>query len=96
MTEPVDVTLGGYAGRYLELQTPTDPSACHYFVWQPGIYAHGPDHLWHIWVLDVDGIRVVVRADTYPGTTAEVRDQIQAILGSLRIDSGPVPSAAAT
>jgi hypothetical protein len=71
-------------------------TACHYFVWQPGIYAQGPHHQWHVWVLDVDGIRVVVRADTYPGTTAEVRDQIQAILGSLRIDSGPVPSAAAT
>lgn len=93
-TEPVDVTLDGYPGRYLELQLPQDVSACNHFVWQPGIYAQGPDHLWHTWVLDVDGVRVVVRADTYPGTTQEVRDQIQAILGSLRIDQVADPSPA--
>ena len=86
-TDPVDVTLGGYSGRYLELQLPSDVTACHHFVWQPGIYAQGPDHLWHIWVLDVDGVRVVIRADTYPGTAPEVLAQIEAIMQSLRIDS---------
>jgi hypothetical protein len=92
-TEPVDVTLGGYAGRYLELQLPPDVSACNHFVWQPNIYAQGPDHLWHTYVLDVDGVRVVIHADTYPGTTQEVRDQIEAILASLRIDTAPLPVA---
>ena len=95
-TEPVDVTLAGYSGRYLELQLPSDVTACNHFVWQPGIYAQGPDHLWHVWVLDVDGTRVVVRADTYPGTTQEVRDQIDGILESLRIDATPAPSVAPT
>jgi hypothetical protein len=95
-TEPVDVTLAGYPGKYLELQLPDDVTACHYFVWQPGIYAQGPDHLWQTWVLDVDGVRVVIRADTYPGTTQAVRDQMEAILSSLRIDSGPLASAATT
>ena len=87
VTEPVDVTLAGYTGTYLELQAPADVTDCHYFVWEPGIYAQGPDHLWHIWVLDVNGVRVVLRADTYPGTTEEVSAQIQAIMESLRIDS---------
>ena len=47
-----------------------DPSGCnYYFVWEPGIYAQGPNHLWHIWVLDVDGVRVLVRTDSFPGTS---------------------------
>ena len=82
--------------RYLELQAPSDVTACNHFVWQPGIYAQGPDHLWHVWVLDVDGTRVVVRADTYPGTTQEVREQIDGIMESLRIDATPAPSVAPT
>jgi hypothetical protein len=61
VTSPVDVTLSGYSGRYLELRAPAntttdelgpDPSGCnYYFVWEPGIYAQGPNALWRIWVL---------------------------------------------
>jgi hypothetical protein len=95
VTSPVDVTLGGYSGTYLELQAPANiatvqdlpgPDECaYYFVWEPGIYAQGPNHLWHIWVVDVDGVRVVVRADTYPGTTPEVQAQLAAIVDSIQI-----------
>jgi hypothetical protein len=97
VTSPVDVTLGGYSGKYLELQAPANiatnqdnpkPGECaYYFVWEPGIYAQGPNHLWHIWVLDVDGVRVVVRSDTYPGTTAAVKAQLTAIVNSIQIES---------
>ena len=96
VTGPVDVTLGGYSGKYLELQAPANiatnqdnpaPGECaYYFVWEPGIYAQGPNHLWHIWVLDVDGVRLVVRSDTYPGTTAEVQAQLTAIVDSIQIE----------
>jgi hypothetical protein len=95
VTSPVDVTLGGYSGKYLELQAPANiatnqdnpaPGECaYYFVWEPGIYAQGPNHLWHIWVLDVEGVRVVIRSDTYPGTTAEVQAQLAAIVDSIEI-----------
>lgn len=95
VTTPVDVTLAGYSGKYLELQNPANiatnqylpgPGICtYYFVWEPGIYAQGPNHLWHIWVLDVDGVRVVVRSDTYPGTTAEVKGQLTTIVNSIQI-----------
>jgi hypothetical protein len=95
VTSPVDVTLAGHSGKYLELQAPANiatnqdnpgPGECsYYFVWEPGIYAQGPNHLWHIWVLDVDGVRVVVRSDTYPGTTAEVKAQLTAIVNSIQI-----------
>jgi hypothetical protein len=95
VTRPVDVTLGGYSGKYLELQAPANiatnqdnPAAgecTYYFVWDPGIYAQGPNHLWHIWVLDVDGVRVVVRSDTYPGTAAAVKAQLAAMVDSIQI-----------
>jgi len=95
VTSPVDVTLGGYSGKYLELRAPAntttdelgpDPSGCnYYFVWDPGIYAQGPNALWRIWVLDVAGVRVVVRADSFPGTTPRVQAQLQAIVNSIEI-----------
>jgi hypothetical protein len=96
LTSPVDATLGGYPGKYLELRAPAntttdelgpDPSGCnYYFVWEPGIYAQGPNALWRIWVLDVDGVRVVVRSDTFPGTTPQVQAQLQAIVDSIQIE----------
>jgi hypothetical protein len=96
VTSPVDANLGGYSGQYLELRAPAntttdelgpDPSGCnYYFVWEPGIYAQGPNALWRIWVLDVDGIRVVVRSDTHPGTSAAVNAQLTAIVDSIQIE----------
>jgi hypothetical protein len=90
VTSPVDVTLGGHSGQYLELRIPanatTVPGGCGYFVWEPGIYAQGPNALWRIWVLDVDGVRMVVRADSFPGTTPEVQAQLQAIVDSIQIE----------
>ena len=45
-TEPVDVTLGGYAGKYVEVTAPSDIDQCvgEYRLWDPGIYAQGPEH----------------------------------------------------
>jgi hypothetical protein len=96
VTSPVDATLGGYSGQYLELRAPAntttdelgpDPDGCnYYFVWEPGIYAQGPNALWRIWVLDVDGVRVVVRADSFPGTSSQVQAQLQTIIDSITIE----------
>ena len=95
VNSPVDVTLGGYSGQYLELRAPAntttdelgpDPSGCnYYFVWEPGIYAQGPNALWRIWVLDVDGVRVLVRSDSFPGTSPQVQAQLAAIVDSIQI-----------
>jgi hypothetical protein len=96
VTSPVDVTLSGFSGKYLELRAPAnittdelgpDPSGCnYYFVWEPGVYAQGPNALWRIWVLDVDGIRVVVRTDSFPGTSPQVQAQLQTIVDSIQIE----------
>ena len=86
-TDPVPVTLGGYSGKYVDLQLPADLTGCEasYFPWEPGIYAQGPGHRWHLWILDVDGIRVVVQATDYAGTSAQHRAELDAIVQSIQI-----------
>jgi hypothetical protein len=96
VTSPVAVTLAEYSGTYLELRAPANtttdelgpkPGECNfYFVWEPGIYAQGPNAMWRIWVLDVNGVRVVVRADSFPGTTPQIQAQLAAIVDSIHIE----------
>jgi hypothetical protein len=95
-TTPVDVTLAGYSGKYFDLQVPADISKCEtepgnpssgpiYRPWEPGIYAQGPAQRWHVWVLDVGGIRVVVQSSDFTGTSATRRAELQAIVNSIQI-----------
>jgi hypothetical protein len=87
VADPVDVTLAGYSGKYLELQVPADISKCEvYRPWDPGIFAQGPSHQWHLWILDVDGLRVVVQSTEYPGTSPKHRSELEAIVDSIKIE----------
>ncbi|HEY8238773.1 MAG TPA: hypothetical protein VIF63_04995 [Candidatus Limnocylindrales bacterium] len=88
VTAPVDVSLAGYTGKYLDLQVPADITACSvsYFPWEPGIFAQGPGSRWHLWVLDVDGIRVVIQSTDYEGTSAARRAELLAIVESIEIE----------
>jgi hypothetical protein len=87
-TDPVAVTLGGYSGKYVDLQLPSDLTGCNesYFPWEPGIYAQGPGHRWHLWILDVDGFRVVVMTTDYAGTSPQHRAELEAIVESIQIE----------
>ena len=67
VTSPVDVTLGGFSGQYLELRAPAnttteelglDPDGCGYLRVGTRHLRAGPNALWRIWVLDVGGVRV--------------------------------------
>ena len=96
-TTPVDVTLAGHTGKYFDLQVPADISKCEtepgtseppiYRPWEPGIYAQGPAQRWHQWVVDVDGIRVLVQSFDFAGTSAAHRAELQAIVNSIRIET---------
>ena len=87
VTDPVDVTLAGYSGKYVDLNVPADISKCEvYRPWDPGIFAQGPSNHWHLWILDVDGLRLVVQSGDYPGTSATHRSELQAIVGSIQIE----------
>jgi hypothetical protein len=94
VTEPVGITLVGYTGKYVDLQIPSDISACptSYFPWEPGIYAQGPGQQWHLWILDVDGVRVVVQTTDYAGTSAEDRAALEAMVDSLQIETVVAPA----
>ena len=50
------------------------------------IYAQGPDNVWDVWILDVDGDRVVVVATYFPGTSADNLAEQQAIVDSIVIE----------
>jgi hypothetical protein len=87
VTSPVDVTLAGYSGKYLDLLVPDDISACApYQPIEQHIYAQGPGHRWHMWVLDVGGIRVLVETNDYAGTSAQRLAEVQAMIDSLEIN----------
>lgn len=87
-TDPVDVTLAGYSGKYIDLQLPADVSGCtekSFWPWEPGVYAQGDNNRWHLWILDVEGIRVVIQSMDYPTTSSQRQAEIQSIVDSIQI-----------
>ena len=86
-TTPVEATLGGFSGKYLDLQVPSDIAECpeSYYPWAPAFYAQGPNHRWHIWSLDVDGVRVVIQSGDFAGTLPEDLAEMHAIIESIQI-----------
>lgn len=87
VTAPVEVTLGGYSGKYVDLLVPDDISEC--FRYRPmevrHHYAQGPGQRWHMWILDIDGVPVLVETNDYPDTSAKRLAEEQAIVDSLEI-----------
>jgi hypothetical protein len=89
VSSPIDVTLGGYPGKRMDLQLPTDVASCHlgeFYPWAGSIYAQGPDNRWRLWVLDIEGDRLVVFSTDFPGTSPEDRAEQQAIVDTIQIE----------
>lgn len=86
-TAPEPVTLAGYDGLYLELAGPADLGDCAEApaLWDSrGIYGEG--QVDRVWVLDVDGQRVVVDAShSQPESEAADIEQLNAMVDSLEI-----------
>ena len=85
VSDAVDVKPGGYRGQFLQLTAPSDISDCE--AWRPfegGIYAQGRDNLWSIWVIDVDGLRMVVLAEEFAGTPAKDKAELRSMVESIR------------
>jgi hypothetical protein len=87
-SSPVPVSVDGFSGKRMDLQLP-DLGSCKgdFFVFgHPGgsLYAQGPNAIWHLWILDVKGTRVIVIIDDYAGTPAADRAVAQAIVDSLK------------
>jgi hypothetical protein len=88
VTTPVPVTLGGFKGKYLDLHVPSNIADCTvgYHPWAPAYYAPGSNQRWHIWSLNVDGVRVVIVSEDFPGTSAQDLAEMRAIIESIQIN----------
>ena len=92
------VTIDGYAGQELELQLPDDPfTTCdkddpddpggHAFVFSgPGLYAQGPANRWHLFILDVEGTRLIAVVLSYEGTPQADLDLARNVIETLDIN----------
>ena len=97
-SDPVDVTLGGYAGRMVTLHVPNNAvfSDCN-----GGIYAsygiegqngvpwrvhQGPGQIDEFWVVDVDGDIVIIDAAYRPDTSTERIDEMHTMIESARFE----------
>jgi hypothetical protein len=98
-TAATDITLDGYSGKALELTVPADlgfDAATGFADCDEGGYRSwiSPDGLSfrehqapgqhdRLWVIDVEGTRVVIDATFYAGTSASDTSELQAILDSI-------------
>lgn len=84
-TEPKPVRLGRHRGQFFTLIGPSDIGDClEWRPWDPSPYLQGPDNRWDLWVMDVDGVRVVVMAGYYPGTAEDTKAELRAMAESIR------------
>lgn len=87
-TAPVATKVGGASGRYFTLKAPAELSECvEWRPWDPGFYAQGPSNIWEVWVLDVEGHRVLIVANYFPGTSARTIAQLRQMVESIRFTS---------
>ena len=88
-TAPAPVSLGGYGGLYVELVI--NAPMCPAF-WITGLTSEDPyqdndavlGHVERLWILDVEGGRIVVEATNQPGATEEQIAELTSIVESVR------------
>jgi len=92
-TSPTDVTLGGYAGQQLLITAPATVDGCTlgqdgFSIWQlplGAVYTMQPAQRDRVWILDVEGQRIVITAPEIPGQTPQDKAEVQGILDSIRL-----------
>ena len=98
VSDPVDVSIGGYSGKRVDVVFPAklfkdkgspeapgcDEQRTHLFG-DGGIYGQAPNERWQTNILDVDGTRFVIVVQDYPETTAAERAGAAAIVDSMVI-----------
>jgi hypothetical protein len=90
--EPAPVSLGGYDGRYLELSVPADLDLADCvddrverwrFDDSDRRWAESPGEVDRVWIIDVEGNRVVVDAIHTPGASTTDIDQLTRMVESI-------------
>jgi hypothetical protein len=96
---PTDAELDGFTGKLVRLHVPSDVdfSDCsqddfrgvgEFRSW-PGRYHQGPEQVDEVWILDVEGERLVIDAWWFPQTSASERAKVLDIVESIRIHPAP-------
>ena len=89
VSEPVDIELGGYPGRFFTLTGPSDISGCdNWRPWEPGL-SQGANDTWNVWVIDVEGLRVILHTEESADMPADVRSDMQQLAESIRFVPRP-------
>lgn len=92
---PTDVMLGGYPGKVVELSVPDDfdVTTCdneEFRMWRSlgsaGGYNYGPGQRDTVYIIDVDGERLVIHALYTPLASEADVAELQAIVDSIRIE----------
>lgn len=91
-SEPVDVTVGGYAAKAITLHVPEDAkfSDCEdgefvSFATSPGVrdrFHQGPGQIDAFWIIDVDGVIVIIDAMYRPDTPDALIEEMRSIAES--------------
>ncbi len=90
VTPPTDVTFGGYQGKQLTLTAPATGGPCRAWILPLGAtndMVAGEQQ--RVWILDVDGQRLVIDAPETSTVTADMKVDVQAVLDSIRIAPAP-------
>ncbi len=93
-TTPVDVTIGGYHGKYLEWTVPNDIdfATCDkldgeaVFQSWTGRNQQAPGQVDRLWILDIDGKRFVLDAWFLQDTSTADRAELMDIVNSIRFE----------
>lgn len=80
-TRPRTVTLDGHQGLYLELTTPDTNAGCtSHALWRSSpdlVYGQDTGRIvHHLWILDVDGTRLVVAVSNYPDQSPDQHQEL--------------------
>jgi hypothetical protein len=93
-TAASDITVDGYHGKQVEFTVPDyNEDDCPYgdfkllgSVGGGAYWAQGPNQHHRLWILDVNGTRLVILATSFPDTTPQERAELDEILASIQID----------
>jgi hypothetical protein len=98
VSTPTDVTLDGFAGTYMERKVPARTNLSDCDGGQFRVYLDAsrgspggsrylvPGELQLLWILDVEGVPLVLDASLNPGTSAQIRAELVQMVESVRID----------
>jgi hypothetical protein len=93
-TAPAEAELAGFRGMYVEWSVPTDVDFddCDEGVfeswtargWASDRYQQAPGQVDRIWILDVNGARLLIDASYFPEATSHDRAELETVVDSIR------------